>query len=195
MVIRNVGQQIDIEALAQALVSGGVLTQDVCAVSVFVLGSHQAESTATDETLACDAAASMAGATMRTVLAAMLKVGGQAAVAMIALEFVGEGSQPASTPTRVRTPDGPTTPRPVPPTVPDEVWKVARASQRMMAENQVDAQTAAIATRQCLELATNSLTGADPSQECATKPVILSVRSDVGEAAAHDAEALVRNPA
>lgn len=195
VVIRDVGQQIDIEALAQALVSGGVLTQDVCAASVFMPGSHQAESTATDETLACDAAASMTGATMRTVLAAMLKAGGQAVVAMIALEFVGDGSQPASTPTWVGTPEGPTTPRPVPPTVPDEVWKVVRASQRIMAENQVDAQTAAIATRQCLEAVANAMSGADPYQECSTKPVFLSGQADVKEATDHDIEALTINPA
>ena len=59
--------------LAQALVAGGVLAQDVCAASVFMPGSHQAESTATDETLACAAAASMAGATMRPVIADLLK--------------------------------------------------------------------------------------------------------------------------
>lgn len=193
--IRDVGQQVDIEALAQALVKGGVLTKDVCDASVFVPGSHQVESTVTDETLACDAAASAAGATMRTVLAAMLKAGGQAVVAMIALEFVGDGSQPASTPTWVGTPQGPTTPRPLPPTIPNEVWKVVKASERMKAENQIDAQTAVIATRLCLENVAKAMSGADPYQECSTKPVFLSGQADVKEATDHDIEALVGNPA
>lgn len=195
VVIRDVGQQVDVEALAQALVAGGVLAQDVCDASVFVPGSHRAESTATDETLACEAAASMAGATMRSVLAAMLKAGGQAVVAMIALEFVGDGSQPASPPTWVGTPEGPATPRPLPPTLPDEVWKVVRASQRVLAENAIDAQTAAIATRLCLENVAKAMSGADPYEECSTKPVFLSGQADVKEATDHDIEALVRNPA
>ncbi|MGV8968591.1 MAG: NucA/NucB deoxyribonuclease domain-containing protein [Cellulomonas sp.] len=193
--IRDVGQQIDIEALAQALLAGGVLPTDVCAATTVLPGSHELHSTATDETLLCDAAAVATGATMRTVLGALLKAGGRAAVAMIALEFVGDGSRPASTPPRVGTPEGPATPRPVPPTLPDEVWKVVRASQRMMAENQVDAQTAVIATRQCLETVANAMSGADPYQECSTKPVFLSGQADVKEATDHDIEALTLNPA
>jgi hypothetical protein len=62
------------------------------------------------------------------------------------------------------------------------VWKVLKASERMLAENQVDPETAVIATRLCLEYASNAMSGADTYQECSAKPVFLSGQLDVGEA-------------
>ncbi len=193
--IHDVGQQVDIDALAAALVAGGVTVQEVCDSTVFMPGTHAAGSSLSDQTIACESAAAAGGASMRSVLAAILKAGGEATVAAVALAFVGDATQPASTPSWVGTDDGPTGPRPVPPTIPDSIWKVTRAAERFAEANQVDDQTARTVTRQCLTYVANALTGLDPYQECSSTPIFASGRSDVGEATQHDTEALAQNPA
>lgn len=193
--IHDVGQQVDIDALAAALVAGGVTVQQVCDSTVFMPGTHAAGSSLSDQTIACESAAAAGGASMRSVLAAILKAGGEATVAAVALAFVGDATQPASTPSWVGSDDGPTGPRPVPPTIPDSIWKVTRAAERFAETNQVDDQTARTVTRQCLTYVANALTGLDPYQECSSTPIFASGRSDVGEATQHDTEALAHNPA
>lgn len=192
--IRDVGQQVDIGELAAQLVAGGVTVQQVCDATVTLPGTHTAGSSLSDQTLACEAAVA-SGASMSSVLAAILKAGGEAVVTYIALEFIGDGSSPASTPPWVGTPEGPTTPRPVPATIPDSVWKVTRVAERFAAANQVDDQTARTVVRQCLAYVANAMNGLDPYEECSSTPIFASGRSDVPEATQHDTEALAQNPA
>lgn len=183
--IRDVGQQVDIGELAAQLVAGGVTVQQVCDATVTLPGTHTAGSSLSDQTIACEAAVA-SGASMRSVLAAILKAGGEAVVTYIALEFIGDGSSPASTPPWVGTPQGPTTPRPVPTTIPDSVWKVTRVAERFAAANQVDNQTARTVVRQCLAYVANAMNGLDPYEECSSTPIFASGRSDVTEATQHD---------
>lgn len=192
--IRDVGDQVDIDELAAQLVAGAVTVQQVCDATVTLPGTHTAGSSLSDQTLACEAAVA-SGASMRSVLAAILKAGGEAVVTYIALEFIGDGSSPASTPPWVGTPQGPTTPRPVPATIPDSVWKVTRVAERFAAANQVDNQTARTVVRQCLAYVANAMNGLDPYEECSSTPIFASGRSDVPEATQHDTEALAQNPA
>lgn len=193
--IRDVGQQVDIDQLALALAAGGVTASQLCEASVFIPGTHQSGSSVSDQTIACETAAAASGATLRSVLAAMLKAGGTAVVSMIALEFVGTGSQPATVPDWVGDPDGPPTSRPVPPSLPSNIWKLPRAAHKLAEQNQLDDQTARTVVSQCLTYVTNAMSGADPYKECSTKPIFMSGRADVPEATEHDTEALASNPA
>ncbi|MCG2796970.1 MAG: hypothetical protein L6367_00365 [Cellulomonas sp.] len=193
--IRDVGEQVDIDQLALALAGGGVAVQDLCDASVFVAGTHQAGSSVSDQTLACQTAAAAGGATLRSVLAAMLKAGGGAVLATIALEFVGDGTQTASTPAWVDNGQGPDSQRPVPTTLPDTVWKITRAATRFAALAQVDDETARTAARQCLAYVANAFSGVDPYDECSNTPIFLPGQSDTPEATQHDIEALASWPA
>jgi hypothetical protein len=192
--IRDVGQQVDIDQLAAALVAAGVTTQEVCAATVVYPGSHLAGSSLADHTVACETAAAVSGASMRSVLAAMMKAGGGAVVAFIAMEFVADGSKPASTPSWVGSPSLPTTPRPVPPSLPTNIWKLPRAAYGLAQQNGLDTQTARTVVEQCLKYVTNSLASSDPYKECSSTPIFMSGRSDVPEATQHDVEALATYP-
>lgn len=193
--IHSVGQQVDIDQLALALVAGGVAAEQVCDASLFVPGTHQAGSSLSDQTIACQAAAAASGATLRSVLAAMLKAGGAAALSTIALEFVGTGTQPARAPDWVGGPDGPPAARPVPRSLPTNIWKLPRAAHRLAEQNRLEDQTARTVVSQCLTYVANAMSGADPYQECSTRPIFMSGRADVPEATQHDVEALMTNPA
>lgn len=193
--ITDVGDAIDVDGLAYALVAGGVTLGQVCDFTVFVPGSHLAGTTTSDQTDACEAAAAASGASMRSVLARVLATGGSGVLAAIALEFVGDGTQTASPPTWTTQPSPtPPSPRTPPASVPEGIWHITKKARQLATANQVDEATARVATEQCLKLVTIAFTGADPYGKCSTEPIFLSGQSDVPEATNHDLEALAQTP-
>ncbi|MHA3948887.1 NucA/NucB deoxyribonuclease domain-containing protein [Cellulomonas bogoriensis] len=189
--IIDVADAIDIDALARALVAAGVSTRAVCEASLAAQGTHLARSTVPDHVLACEAAAAAPNATMRTVLAALMRAGGAVAVQLVALEFVGTGAQP-TTPPWVGDPDGPPTPRPTPPSLPDDIWKVVPKAERFARVNQVSPEHARTAVERCLTQLTYA--GLDAHKRCDDAPTFYGGRSDTPEATQHDAEAISRHP-
>jgi len=198
LTIADVGDAIDIDNLGLALMAGGVTASQVCDFTAFVPGTNFAHTSTTDQTDACEVASAASGATMRSVLARILATGlaGDAVIAAIALEFVGDGCQPAAPPTWTAQPNpAAPTPRTPPAAVPDGIWRITQKARKLAALNQVDETTANVVTEQCLKLVAIAFTGADPYSTCSSEPIFLSGQSDVPEATNHDIEALAQNPA
>ena len=193
--ITDVGDAIDVDGLAYALVAGGVTLSQVCDFTVFVPGSHLAGTTTSDQTDACEAAAAAPAASMRSVLARVLATAGAGVLAAIAVEFVGDGTQTAAPPNWTTQPNPtPPTPRTPPSSVPEGIWHITKFAKRLAAANQVDEAAAGVATEQCLKLVTLAYTGVDPYGKCSAEPIFMSGQSDVPEATNHDLEALSQIP-
>ncbi|WP_250443043.1 NucA/NucB deoxyribonuclease domain-containing protein [Actinotalea sp. C106] len=189
----DVGMAIDIDALASALAAGAVTHRMACEAALFSPGTHTAGSSVPDHVLACEAAVAAGNATWRSVLSAMLKAGGRQALQQLALEFVGAGTAPASPPPWLGDPEGPQDPRPVPPTLPDNIWKIVRKADRA-ASTALTPEEKRVAVTQCLALATRA--GTDSMQRCnGDTPIFFSGRSDTPEPTQHDLEAIGRYPA
>lgn len=189
----DVGLAIDIDALASALQAGAVTYQMVCDASVFYRGTNAAGSSVWDHTLACQSIASTSNVTWRSLLSAMLKAGGRQALQQIAQEFVGDGTAPASPPTWLGDPEGPPTQRPLPPALPNNIWKIVPKANRLTAVELTPEEKQIVVT-QCLNLAARA--EIDGMQRCnGQTPIFLSGRSDVPEPTQHDLEAFLTNPA
>lgn len=188
----DVGLAIDIDALAAALTAGGVSYQAACEASVFSPGTHAARSSVPDHVLACESAVAASNATWRSVLSAMLKAGGRQALQQLALDFVGAGTSPATEPDWVGDPDGPPSPRPVPPSLPDNIWKIVRKADRITAPA-LTPEEKRVVVSQCLALAARA--GVDGMRRCnGETPIFLSGRSDTPEPTQHDLDAILSNP-
>ena len=178
--ITDVGDAIDVDGLAYALVAGGVTLSQVCDFTVFVPGSHLCRATTSDQTDACEAAAA----------------------APAAWSAVGSGPSPCHSwrwcacsdrrgvrrrrhPNRRATEldDGvdptPPTPRTPPSSVPEGIWHITKFAKRLAAANQVDEAAAGVATEQCLKLVTLAYTGVDPYGKCSAEPIFMSGQWDV----------------
>ena len=188
----DVGMAVDIDALAAAFQAGAVAYQMACDAAVFSPGTHAAGSSVPDHVLACEAAAATSNATWRAVLSAMLKAGGRQALQQLALDFVGDGTAPASPPAWLGDPDGPDDPRPTPPSLPNNIWKIVPKADRITTP-ELTAEEKRVVVTQCLTLAARA--GLDGMQRCnGDTPIFLSGRSDVPEPTQHDLDAILSNP-
>ena len=193
--IRDVGDQLDTNALTALLVSGGVTLQQVCDETLFFPAPYalQPPSSLSDATRTCEAGVA-AGASMGSVLAAIVSIGGLSVVTAIAIATVGDGTHPAAAPPWVGTTDGPQTPRPVPPSLPNSVWKITNAAGRFATENQMDPATAQVAVQQCMAYVANAYAGLDPYDQCSKSQIFMPGQLDTPEPTQHDIEALAQNP-
>ena len=195
--IRGEGDLVDTTTLAAALLAAGVTSEQLCAATLAVPGTHLARSSLSDQTIACETAVA-AGLGLRAVLNQILRAGGAAVLASLAVDFVGDGTAPAAAPSWVGSPQGrdtTTTPRPAPPRLPDSIWHIGRLAARIALVGQLDEPTARVVAEQCLAQVANAFTGLDPYRACQDTPIFASGRADVPEATQHDTEALARNPA
>lgn len=196
VMIHDVGDQLDTNALTALLVAGGVTLQQVCDETLFFPAPHtlQPPSSLSDATRTCEAGVA-AGASMGSVLAAIVSIGGLSVVAAIAIATVGDGTHPAAAPPWVGSPEGPQTPRPVPLPLPNSVWKITNAAGRFAAQNQLDPATAQVAVQQCMAYVANAYAGLDPYDQCSKSQIFMPGQLDAQQAIQHDIEALAQFPA
>ncbi|RWZ58432.1 hypothetical protein ELQ92_14065 [Labedella populi] len=191
-IVNDLNSSLDAEALALAL--AGVPLEKICESTVFQPGTHNAGSSVTDQTLACQAAASASGATTRSVILAIRTAGGAAQLAMIAAHFVGAGTTPASTPSWVDgTGRGPSSAPAVPGSLPS-LWRLPKSAAQFATANGVSDEIARTVLKQCYALVAYAGTYGDPHRTCRDLPIFSSGQSDVPEATNHDLEALQRVP-
>lgn len=158
--IFDLNSSMDVDALAVAL--SGVSLASLCDATLTYPGTHTAQSSVPDHYLACESAAAADGASVRSVLTALAATGGAGALALIATEFVGDGSAPAAVPTWDAGPAPRRPAQPLPPSLPP-LWRVAKVAATLAAANQIDQATAEVVTRQCLALVAVAYASTDPT--------------------------------
>lgn len=195
--IVDVGDGIDVDAMAARLAAAGVTVTQVCDFSVFVQGSHFLNTTTTDQTDACEAAAAVPGATLRSVLTRIAATAGGAAVlTAIGIEFIGDGTQTAAPPAWPTNPPVAPTPRTPPQgSLPDDVWRLGKLVAGIAALNALNNADAQMAAQQCVKYVAIAFTSADPYSTCKGTPIFMSGQIDVGAATNHDIAALAQYPA
>jgi hypothetical protein len=192
LTIHDLGANVDLDALAYALVAAGVTVDEVCVIGN--VAPAPSVSTTKPHTLGCLAAAQAAGATMRSVLAAMSKIT-PGVLAVVAVYTLGDGTAPATAPDWVDSPDPrPTGPMAPPASLPNGVWKYDRLVQRVATLNDLQPEWSRVATQQCLAVLSAALVSTNPYKDCQSKPIFMSGQADVPEASNHDLEAIAQNP-
>ncbi len=194
--IVDVGDSIDIDAMAARLVAAGVTPSAICDFSVFVDGPRELTST-NDGTNACELAVQVPGASVRSILARLAAVaGGTAIISAVALEFIGDGTQTAAPPAWPTNPPVAPTPRTPPQgSLPDDVWKLGKLIAGIAALNALSNADAQMAAQQCVKYVTVAFTARDPYSTCKGTPIFMSGQIDVAAATNHDIEALAQYPA
>jgi hypothetical protein len=191
--LSDLNSSLDSDALSALLAAGGVTLSDICAATLFVPGTHQAGSSVSDQSLACESAASATGATTSSVLLALRTAGGAAALAAIAQYFVGAGTSPAIAPPWVHDTNPKPGTAPTPPQTLPPLWRLPKKAPQFAAQNGISDSVAQIVLAQCYSRVSFAGAG-DPYKECSDKPIFASGRSDVDVATDHDIEALTQVP-
>ena len=199
LTVTDVGDGIDVDGLTTALLAAGITLDEVCNYSIGVQTTNSTPSSPDDDTELCLITRAVPGVSMRTLLSKLAStLPGRVLLAAVALQFVGDGSTPATVPTWPQSADPsnpkPPKPRSTPASLPEGIWRITDHARRLGAANQVDPATAAAATEQCLKLVANAFLGVDPYDKCRSTPIFLSGQADVKEATDHDLEALITHP-
>lgn len=192
--VSDLNSSLDSDALGALLAAGGVALSDICAATLFVPGTHQAGSSVSDQSLACESAASASGATIESVLLALRTAGGTAALSAIALYFVGAGTSPASAPSWVQNADPKPGTAPTPPQTLPPLWRLPKSAPQFATDNGTSDAASTTVLTQCFALVAAAGTLGDPYDTCKNMPIFASGQSDVPEATNHDLEALQQVP-
>lgn len=193
LTVHHLSDGLDPEALAVALAA--IAPVQLCEGLAFVPGTHNSRSSLTDQYIACTLAALADGATSRSVLLAVRSSGGAAALAAIAIYFVGDGTQPATVPSWVQQPV------PVPPSAPEPpaelpgFWRVGAVASALTGLNpDLAPGDAEMAAKQCIAYVASA--GQNPYDACKNRPIFVSGQeAAVNEATNHDIDALLTYPA
>jgi hypothetical protein len=158
-----------------------------CDAILLLPGTHLANSSVTDQYLACDAAVSTGASTAAALRAAAAAAGGTAILWLLWEEQTREQTDPEQF-----EPEEESEPLPVPPLIwPEEISADAEDLRELNPEK-LSSRDSEVVARQCFRLTTRA---ALPTSRCTELPIFASGDLDVPQATKHDLEALLHHPA
>lgn len=191
--ILGAGSELNAQALATRLKSSGITASQICDELAFLPGTHQMESSATDETLKCYAAVAAGAVTAVEIVRMLMQMGSSATLEALAIDLVGDGSGAASIPTdRSKS----WVDR-IPEKLPEDMWNLSKIGKRFAA-GFYSAEAAIALRKSCTDriLKYNHVAETPLSAlfSCSTAPIFVSGTDNPAEASEHDVEAIAQHP-